>query len=390
MRLILLVFAALTAALNLDAQTLITFDGYTGAGYTFSESPLVVLPNGDLNSNIFRIMGFDATADLTRGSSNGGVTTGGVYAFNVDGAGNIALGIQPGGSDFTPGTITVVYKNETGTTFTDPITISYNIYVNNDQARGNSFNFSYSTDDVSYTPVASLDYTSPNAADALGFQQVPRSTIITGLTIPDNGLLYIRFSLDDATGSGSRDEFAVDDISLSALNVLPVSLTHLTAHPMPKTTMVKWTTAQESGNDFFAVERSLDGRAFTEIGRVRGAGNSTATINYEFTDEAPVAGTTYYRIRQVDFTGLQEVFGPVPVVRTGEGISAFPNPASAFINLRGAAAGAQVSILDLNGRLVSQSVNAGNGIDVRHLRPGTYLVRISDATTVETVRFVRQ
>lgn len=170
MRLILLVFAALTAALNLDAQTLITFDGYTGAGYTFSESPLVVLPNGDLNSNIFRIMGFDATADLTRGSSNGGVTTGGVYAFNVDGAGNIALGIQPGGSDFTPGTITVVYKNETGTTFTDPITISYNIYVNNDQARGNSFNFSYSTDDVSYTPVASLDYTSPNAADALGFQ----------------------------------------------------------------------------------------------------------------------------------------------------------------------------------------------------------------------------
>lgn len=172
--------------------------------------------------------------------------------------------------------------------------------------------------------------------------------------------------------------------------VLPVSLTHLTAHPMPKTTMVKWTTAQESGNDFFAVERSLDGRAFTEIGRVRGAGNSAAATSYEFTDEAPVAGTTYYRLRQVDFSGAQAVFGPVPVVRTGEGISAFPNPASDFIAVRGAAAGAQLTILDLNGRVISQSANTGNDVDVRNLRPGTYLVRISDANTVETLRFVRQ
>ncbi|MBK9382580.1 MAG: hypothetical protein IPN39_14800 [Chitinophagaceae bacterium] len=126
--------------------------------------------------------------------------------------------IQPGGSDFTPGTLTLRIQNN-GTTNITQLDISYNIYVNNDQGYSNSFNFSHSTDNVTYTQVVSLDYASPAVADAFGWVIVPgspsRSTSITGLNITPGSYFYIRWTGDDAGGSGSRDEFGLDDISLT-------------------------------------------------------------------------------------------------------------------------------------------------------------------------------
>jgi hypothetical protein len=127
--------------------------------------------------------------------------------------------IQPGGSDFAPGTLTLRIQNN-GTTNITQIAISYNLFVRNDQGRANSFNFSYSTDNVTYTPVPALDYTTPEAADAAGYVQVgtspSRSTTISGLNIAPGGFFYIRWSSADVSGAGSRDEIALDDISVTA------------------------------------------------------------------------------------------------------------------------------------------------------------------------------
>ncbi|MFK8165136.1 MAG: T9SS type A sorting domain-containing protein [Lewinella sp.] len=172
--------------------------------------------------------------------------------------------------------------------------------------------------------------------------------------------------------------------------VLPVSLTSLTAQSMPKTNMVKWATAQEYGNDYFVVERSLDGRGFREIGRVSGAGDAAVATGYTFEDETPVPGTSYYRLRQVDHAGTQAIFGPVAVVRSAEEVTAFPNPASDRLFVRGAAAGTQLTILDLNGRVINRSQASNASLDVSTLSPGTYLVRVAGPTGVETLRFVRR
>ena len=91
------------------------------------------------------------------------VSTGGMYSFSGTGipSGN-ALLIQPGGNDWAPGTLTFRSQN-TGSAAIDPV-ISYDLYVRNDQSRSNSFNFSFSTDNINYTSVAALNYTSPAAA----------------------------------------------------------------------------------------------------------------------------------------------------------------------------------------------------------------------------------
>ncbi len=66
---------------------------------------------------------------------------------------------------------------------------------------------------------------------------------------------------------------------------------------------LKWVTAWEVNNDYFTIERSADGINFNEIGRQKGAGNSSRLNNYSYNDLAPLKGLSYYRIKQTDFNG---------------------------------------------------------------------------------------
>ncbi|GAB4307006.1 MAG: hypothetical protein Kow00117_00140 [Phototrophicales bacterium] len=194
------------------------FTGFSGAGFDTAPS------SGRLDSDTWRVTGLSdgsgtfggthTTGDFARGVSPGAASTGGIYAFNV-GGGTTALGVQPAGSDFTPGTITLRIQNTTGSTITS-LTIAYDIYVNNDQNRANSFNFAYSLDDITYTSIAALDYTSPATADSLGWTQIPRTTTINSLNISNGAFFYLQWQSDDVSGSGSRDELGITNISVTA------------------------------------------------------------------------------------------------------------------------------------------------------------------------------
>lgn len=161
-----------------------------------------------------------ANTDYTRGPSIGGVITGGIYAFTVA-TNDRALGIQPSDNDWAPGTLTLRIFNQTASTI-HQLDIAYEIWVRNDQGRGNSFNFSYSSDGSSFTSVSALDLTSGAAADAPpAWVQNNRSTSIFGLNIANDAQFYLRWSGNDVLGEGSRDEFALDDISVTGITAVP-------------------------------------------------------------------------------------------------------------------------------------------------------------------------
>ncbi len=215
-----------TAGSNYTINFDVTVDGvnngqYAGSG--FEPSPAA----GRLDSDAWATTGMDGgssnfggtyttpNTDFTRGTSSGNVTTGGFYAFTV-GTGDRGMGIQPGSDDWTPGTITLRIINNTGGDITG-FNISYNVYVRNDQGRSNTFNFSYSVDNSIYTTVPELNYTSAAAADPTpAWVANARSTTITGLTLTNGSYFYFRWDGNDAGGSGSRDEFALNDIVISA------------------------------------------------------------------------------------------------------------------------------------------------------------------------------
>jgi hypothetical protein len=201
-----------------------TFSGINEAGYRglgFLQTPT----DGQADADGWAVFGLaDGTKDFGteqtgndfgKGVSSGGVTSGGLYSFIV-GTDDTAFGVQPTGSDFTPGTFTIKLTNNTGSTITS-IDVDYNLMVLNNASRANSFNFLYSSDHVTYTQVAALDYTSPLAADGSpSWIEVGKNTTITGISVANNDNFYIRWESDDESGSGSRDEFAIDDIVINA------------------------------------------------------------------------------------------------------------------------------------------------------------------------------
>ncbi len=192
---------------------------FSGSGISNSPS------NGQLNSSGISISGFsdgdvafDSTktsGDYSRGTSTGGVSSGGLYAFEIA-SGDFALGHQMTGSDFNPGKIDFRLKNNSGSTATK-LLVSYDIYEYNDQGRSTSCELFSSSDNSSYNAVSSSTINTTEAASgAPAWVKSSVSKTITGLTWNNGDFFYVRFQFDDNSGSGSRDEIALDNITFTA------------------------------------------------------------------------------------------------------------------------------------------------------------------------------
>lgn len=98
--------------------------------------------------------------------------------------------------------------------------------------------------------------------------------------------------------------------------VLPVQYSSFFVKAVEETVSIDWTTAFESNNAFFTVERSPDGAVFSEVSQVPGAGESSDPIDYQVIDPEPLEGLSYYRLKQTDLNG-QSTFSDIKTVRFG-------------------------------------------------------------------------
>ncbi len=107
------------------------------------------------------------------------------------------------------------------------------------------------------------------------------------------------------TGTVTASSFSdfLPIVLVSTPSPLPVQLISFKAKRLNFVVETEWITASEKNNSHFLIERSIDGKKFESIGRVKGAGNSTVMNQYRFTDDKPLNGTSYYRLKQFDFDG---------------------------------------------------------------------------------------
>lgn len=91
--------------------------------------------------------------------------------------------------------------------------------------------------------------------------------------------------------------------STNAINILPVELIDFSVVQKNNHQLIQWTTATEIENDFFSVEKSYDASNWTKIAEIKGAGNSSQILNYEFLDYELCNSTCYFRIKQTDYNG---------------------------------------------------------------------------------------
>nr|WP_319401501.1 chitobiase/beta-hexosaminidase C-terminal domain-containing protein [uncultured Carboxylicivirga sp.] len=230
--LVLLISTSSFAQLSLDAKDVnytIDFDNtvsgvnngaYVGTGYALT--PEV----GQLNANAFSVLGMSdgdlafgaegIEGDYAKGTSVGS-TSGGCYGYDVsetqDGS-NMIWGVQPTSGDFTPGSIVLKIVNNTGEDVNE-FDISYDVFAWNHGDRSVSFNFSYSTDNNTFIDVADLNFETVEAADAepAWLSETKTTTISTSLASGEE--LYLKWTCEEVSGSGSRDKLGLDNVVVS-------------------------------------------------------------------------------------------------------------------------------------------------------------------------------
>ena len=160
---------------------------------------------------------------------------------------------------------------------------------------------------------------------------------------------------------------------------------------------LSWATASERNSSHFLIERSGDAVRWETVGQVQAAGHSQQIIEYTWRDDRPLSSSiTYYRLRQVDLDGREEVF-PMLVVHNCSNevaaLSVYPNPTDGIVELRwsaqeGPRALRELRILDMNGRTlrtVRVDVEAVSMmLDLSFLASGTYTLIGADANGVST------
>ena len=132
--------------------------------------------------------------------------------------------------------------------------------------------------------------------------------------------------------SGTR-LYARPDIRFYTPSTLPIELIDFKPVYKDGLVLLKWSTASESKNDYFTVEKSTDGLNFESIGYVKGAGESTQLINYQLVDNRISTDVMYYRLKQTDFDGKFTFSDIESILVKNDEFILYPNPVSNKINL---------------------------------------------------------
>jgi hypothetical protein len=206
--------------------------------------------------------------------------------------------------------------------------------------------------------------------------------------------------------SESTSPFDIDMSLTSGLTLncvqLPVELLNFNGFAEDGFNLLKWTTAVEINNDYFEIEKSLNGVLFEKIAQVTGAGNSNTVKNYEFVDNDAYKGITYYRLKQIDYNGTMSYSSVVAVKQSlGAEVSVFPNPTidKVKMNFVSKEDGTyKVIVSDVSKVLYEQTLVVSRGNQIVNfdyftdLAKGFYIVQIidEDGNIIKTERVVKQ
>jgi|GEM_PF-3278644 len=193
-------------------------------------------------------------------------------------------------------------------------------------------------------------------------------------------------------------------LTLSVNNPLPVSLVKFSGINILQDVKLEWSTASESNNRGFEVERSTDAVKWLNVGFVAGNGNSNTTKNYSLTDRNLPAAKYFYRLKQVDFDGKFNYSNILSVDVNGklsyELNQSFPNPSrgSSTINYSiPVKTQVVLAVYDMQGRVVSVLQNGERAagkyavtVPANLLKPGVYYYKLEAGDFKSTRKMIVQ
>lgn len=177
--------------------------------------------------------------------------------------------------------------------------------------------------------------------------------------------------------STSRDPLTPNIGAFENTTLLPVELISFDAISVENKVHLSWVTLTERNNDYFIVEKSKDGQSFQFVQDIDGAGNSIEILNYDLEDKTPYSGISYYRLRQIDFDGKEEIYLRSVIIENEAQV--YPNPNQGSFYIEKVSEYSNVSIYDNMGKEIlfsSRMINDGMEINLSSAKEGVYFIQI--------------
>ncbi len=159
--------------------------------------------------------------------------------------------------------------------------------------------------------------------------------------------------------------------------------------------LISWYTYAEEPGDWYILERSADGRQWTQIGQQNSSGSGGEITHYLMIDEDPLKSVSYYKLIQYNANGSEgftAILAVSPVFK--QEIVVFPNPTSDRITIRFTQAMSNVSIkiVDGAGNVLERNVfeNTAEESFILPYPCGLYFIYIDGENINETVKVIKR
>lgn len=349
--------------------------------------------------------------------TNGGANAGKIRANGLNATDSLAYSVGP---TFTGGTFTLASSLVPANSFTGLSQNQYTIRV-----KSNTGCFVNRTVNISYincTPSASDEYFTILAtdildndvslndnepdADPMTFALVTAPTYGSLVFNSDGSFTYTPHATFRGTetfsyrASDNRTPSLHGDavVHITIVSPLPVEMTSFTSVLEKSKVVCKWETASELNNDHFDIERSSNiSDGFIKIGTVNGNGSTNIIHSYQFVDEKPLSGRSYYRLKQVDHNNDYN-YSKVNSVDNGTVLSQeiIPNPNNGSFKLHlssNSVGNMYISVVSQYGqRCYSEEIKAEANmikeISLVDKAKGVYYVILTQNETVSKLKFV--
>lgn len=172
---------------------------------------------------------------------------------------------------------------------------------------GSEVDYRYGTNDINETIIYRIQWQiDENATEVTLNLNVPVVEGNVVVTVTDVlGGATLNETINEGTGQITITNMAITavNVSVNYVGPLPVELTGFAANVVGESIQLNWSTATETNNKGFEIERSQDQTNYTKVGYVDGFGTTTEPHTYTFTDQHATSGTYYYRLKQIDLDG---------------------------------------------------------------------------------------
>lgn len=175
---------------------------------------------------------------------------------------------------------------------------------------------------------------------------------------------------------------SIDTTSITITTTLNVKWLYFNADKEGTGVVLNWATASEQNNRGFTIERSADGISWQPIGMVTSlalAGNSDQPLYYRYTDNNPLPGVNFYRLKQTDWDGTSAYSNIEKVAFNNQVRLLFqPNPVTDRLTVSGLQDIEEIHLFNTDGRLLqlirTHSLTRTQ-INMSGLPAGLYLVK---------------